>query len=130
MADPYVEVLRRRSLGFLDNAKDSFQRGDYDLTLFHIEQFLQLYLKHLLYKKIGAYPKSHSLTLLFKEVQKVYANDALSEFYSKNLETVNLLEDVYITSRYLPREYDRELAERLLKFAEKALEVLKWPERR
>ena len=31
----------------------------------------------------------------------------------------DLLEDAYITSRYLPREYDKELAERILKFAER-----------
>ena len=36
----------------------------------------------------------------------------------------DLLEDAYITSRYLPREYDKEPAERILGFAERAVEVM------
>jgi len=53
----------------------------------------------------------------------------LSEFYEKYLEVLYLLEEAYISSRYLPRQYDREIAERILKFAEKTLEVLEWLEK-
>ena len=42
---------------------------------------------------------------------------------------INLLEEAYITSRYLPREYDEQIARRALEFAEKALEVMEWLER-
>ena len=97
--------------------------------MFHIEQFLHLYLKYLLYKKVGVYPKTHSPIYLLKEVIKTHDSDELKGFYDKNLEMLNLLEDTYITSRYLPREYDRELAERALEFTKKALEVLEWIER-
>ena len=48
----------------------------------------------------------------------------MDKFYDGNLEMINLLEEAYITSRYLPREYDEEIARRALKFAEKALEVV------
>lgn len=130
MNDVYGRILKRRALGFLENAKDNFNRGENDLVLFHIEQYLQLYLKYLLYRKVGVYPKTHSLIHLLKEVVKVYEDDELKEFYDKNLEPLNLLEDAYITSRYIPREYDRELAERMLEFAKRALEVLKWMEKR
>jgi len=99
-------------------------------VLFHVEQFLQLYLKYLLYVKIGAYPKTYSLTYLSKEAMKAYEYEELKEFLDKNLEVLNLLENAYITSRYVPREYDRELAERILTFAGKALEVLEWVEKR
>jgi HEPN domain-containing protein len=125
MRDRHSEVLKRRALGLLNNARDNFQRGEYDLVLFHVEQFLQLYLKRILYEKIGTYLKTHSLTSLLKELQKVYEDKALFELYNSNIETINLLEDAYLTSRYLPREYDKEVAEKVLKFAEKALEVLK-----
>jgi len=129
MSDVYAGILKKRALGFLENAKDNFKREQYDLVLFHVEQFLQLYLKYLLYKKIGVYPKTHSPIYLLKEVIKIHDNDELKGFYDKNLEMLNLLEDAYITSRYLPREYDKELAERVLEFTKKALEVLEWIER-
>jgi len=83
----------------------------------------------LLYRKIGDFPKTYSVVRLVKDVIKVYNNDRLKEFYKKNLETLYLLEEAYISSRYLPREYDEDIAERILKFAEKVLEVLEWLEK-
>ncbi len=125
----YVDFLKRRAKAFLESAQADFARGNYDLVLFHVEQFLQLYLKHLLYKKIGDFPKTHSVVRLIKDVIRVYSGDRLREFYEKNLETLYLLEEAYISSRYLPREYDKDIAERVLKFAEKILEVLEWLEK-
>ena len=43
---------------------------------------------------------------------------------------IHLLEEAYITSRYLPREYDEDIARRALEFAEKALEVMVCLEKR
>jgi len=121
--------LRRRARAFLESAKADFERGDYDLVLFHVEQFLQLYAKYLLYLSLGDYPKTHSLTRLLKDLKRVRQEDVLKKFYDENLEMINLLEEAYITSRYLPREYDEEIARRALKFAEKALEVMECLER-
>ena len=42
---------------------------------------------------------------------------------------INLLEEAYITSRYLPKKYDEEIARRVLEFAERALEVMEWLEK-
>ncbi|MGQ9596260.1 MAG: HEPN domain-containing protein [Thermoproteota archaeon] len=123
------EALKKRALGFLRNAKDNFERGEYDLVLFHVEQFLQLYLKYLLYRRVGEYPKMHSTTYLLKEVMKAYGESALKQFYDENLEVLTLLEDAYITSRYLLREYEKEIAEKVLGFADKALGALEWMEK-
>lgn len=123
------DFLKRRAKAFLESAQADFARGSYDLVLFHVEQFLQLYLKHLLYRKIGDFPKTHSVVRLIKDVIKVYSDDRLREFYEKNLETLYLLEEAYITSRYLPREYDKDIAKRVLNFAKKVLEVLEWLEK-
>ena len=113
----------------MESGKADFNRGDYDLVLFHVEQFLQLYVKYLLYLSLGDYPKTHSLTRLLKDLKKVRQEDVLKRFYDENLEMINLLEEAYITSRYLPREYDEEIARRALEFAEKALEVMEWLEK-
>ncbi|MDW7971178.1 MAG: HEPN domain-containing protein [Nitrososphaerota archaeon] len=44
--------------------------SDYDLVLFHIEQSLQL--KYLIYKKLGDYPKTHSIIRLIKDIIRIY----------------------------------------------------------
>lgn len=127
--DEYANLLKKRAKAFLEDAEIDFSRNYYDLVLFHVEQFLQLYLKYLLYRKIGDYPKTHSLVRLVKDVYRVYNNDRLRKFYNKNLEVFYLLEEAYISSRYLPRKYDRDIAKRILDFAKKALEVLEWLEK-
>lgn len=119
------ELLRRRALSFLMDARVDFERGDYDLVLFHVEQFIQLYIKYLLYRRIGDYPKSHSIVRLMRDLARVYGDESLNEFIGGNLETLYLLEEAYISSRYLPREYDAEIASRILRFGEKILEVFR-----
>ncbi|MFP3952301.1 MAG: HEPN domain-containing protein [Candidatus Bathyarchaeia archaeon] len=118
-----MEVLRRRSEGFLRDAEVDYCRGDYDLVLFHVEQSLQLYLKYLIYLKIGDHPKTHSLTRLVKDAAELYEDDALEAFYNDNIELLYLLEEAYITSRYLPRTYEEEIAKRILQFSKAAKEV-------
>ena len=129
MDNRFSSLLKGRAKAFLEDAKVDFTRGDYDLVLFHVEQFLQLFLKYLLYQKIGDYPKTHSVVRLVRDLIKVYESNGLQEFYDESLETLYLLEESYIASRYLPREYDKEIAEIILKFSEKALEVLEWLEK-
>lgn len=119
------DLLRRRALSFLTDAKVDFERGDYDLVLFHVEQFIQLYSKYLLYRKIGDYPKSRLIVRLLRDLAKVYGDGCLSEFLEDNLEALYLLEEAYISSRYLPREYDAEIASRVLRLGERMLEVFR-----
>ena len=68
----YSAVLKRRARAFLESAKADFDRGDYDLVLFHVEQFFSLYLKHLLYLRLGDYPKTHSIMRLLKDLRRIY----------------------------------------------------------
>ena len=117
--------LKRRSKIFLEHAYIDFNNGNYDLALFHAEQALQLYVKYLLYKKLGEFPKTCSLTRLVKELVKVYGSLELHQLYNEYVEVFHVLEDSYIASRYLPREYDKVIAEKVFKFVEKVLEVLK-----
>lgn len=49
----------------------------------------------------------------------------MENFIGDNLEGLYLLEEAYTSSRYLSREYDMNIAAKLLKFSEKALEVFK-----
>jgi HEPN domain-containing protein len=119
------DLLKKRALSFLRDAKTDFENGDYDLVLFHVEQFVQLYSKYLMYRKIGDYPKTHSLMRLLNEIVKIYSDCGLKELLNEYLEAFYLLEESYISSRYLPREYDRNIASRILNLSEKLLEVFK-----
>lgn len=119
------ELLKRRALSFLRDAKSDSEHGDYDLVLFHVEQFIQLYSKYLLYRRIGDYPKTHSIIRLLKDLVRVYNAKDLDSFLDKNLEALYLLEEAYISSRYLPREYDMNIALKILKLSEEILEVFK-----
>ena len=130
MEESGIDFLKRRAQAFLKSAQSDYDRGDYDLVLFHLEQAIQLYLKHLLCIRIGDYPKTHSIIRLIRDVIKVYDEGRLKEVYRKNLESLYLLEDSYIASRYFPRQYDREISERLPKFVKEFLEVLEWLENR
>jgi len=117
------ELLKKRALSFLRNAKIDLESGDYDLALFHAEQFAQLYSKYLLYRRIGDFPKTHSLVKLLRDLSRVYNNCGLGEFLDKNLEGLYLLEEAYISTRYLPREYDRDIALRILTLCGRLMEV-------
>lgn len=123
------EILRRRAESFMRYAVDGFNRGDYDLVLFHVEQAIQLYAKYLLYKKLGDFPKTHSVVRLLKDLAKVYESGELDNILGSNIELLYLLEESYITSRYIPREYDPEIALRALNLGNKLLEVFRWLEK-
>ncbi|MDW8063996.1 MAG: HEPN domain-containing protein, partial [Candidatus Caldarchaeum sp.] len=96
---------------------------------FHVEQFMQLYLKHLLYRRLGYFPKTHLWTELFKQVIKAYDSPATAQFYRENLEMVALLEESYISSRYLPKTYGKDVADKAIAFSSKLKEVFEWLEK-
>jgi len=72
--------LKRRALAFLEDAKSDFARGEHDLALFHVEQFMQLYLK------LGDFPKTHSPSDLFRLLASAYERESVMDFYCRNLE--------------------------------------------
>jgi len=67
----------------------------------------------------------YSVIKLLRYLAKVYSDCGIDRFLEENLEALYLLEESYISSRYLPREYDRDIALRILKLGEKILEVFK-----
>jgi len=121
-------LLKRRALAFLETAKFNLDKANYDLAIFSIEQFMQLYTKYLLFKKIGDYPKTHSLTHLLRTLNQLI-NSKLSSFIDKNLGIINFLEEAYISSRYLPRRYDEDIASKAYLLSKEALEVFEWIEK-
>lgn len=120
-----MDFLKRRALQFLEQASYAYQRGYYELALFDIEQFFQLYTKYLLYRRLGDYPKTHSLKRLLEELARLYQGCGTSEYVRENSLVITLLEQAYISSRYLPFDANREDVEVAINAAKRALEIFK-----
>jgi len=107
-----AELLRLRAEA-CRNAERLYAEGEYDLAAFGVEQYCRLMLKYKLLLKTGAYPRTHSLIRLVRELAKA------AEGAGRLLEDVVMLtkiEDAYIGSRYLPRRYEREEVEAMLRY--------------
>ncbi len=110
-----MEFLKRRAEQFEEEAREAFRKGNYNFTLLFVEQALQLYLKYMLAKEVGDFPKSHGLIRLFEALSSVLG-DRIVSFLSDNRIMLDLLTEAYVGSRYIDMEYGRETAEEALKF--------------
>jgi HEPN domain-containing protein len=128
MAKKEIEFLKERSRKFFLNALHLFRKGDYDICAFNLEQSCQLYLKYLIAKKIGDWPKTHYIQELVKRLSEVYERPEINNYLLENEIFFDDLTDAYFTSRYLPKTFNRNLAKKMiqeykkfLKFIEKTL---------
>lgn len=111
------EFLRDRAKEFWEEAIDLKKRKMYNLSAFNLEQACQLWIKYLLGKKVGDYPKTHYFSHLVPELGKAYENDKILDFYNQNILFFDDLEDAYFTSRYFPKTFTENLIEILIKHA-------------
>jgi len=118
-----VEIFLDRARKF-ENASEYFaEQGIYDLSAFHVEQAFQLYLKFILAKELGYFPKTHSLSKLFKELARI--DKKFHDFYEENEIILKDIEDAYILSRYFPRDYSKEEVDKMIEVLRKFKEVFK-----
>lgn len=116
-----IRILRRRAKAFYNRALDSLKSGDYDLASFLSEQAVQLHLKSILLEELGDYPKASSISYLISILSKLSKHKELIKFLEENRLAVRLMEDSYISSRYLVREFNKEEAETSIKIAKEVL---------
>jgi len=116
-----MKLLRKRARAFLARAVDSLNSGDYDVASFLSEQAVQLHLKSILLEKLGDYPRTHSISSLVSIIKKTAGYEALMRFLEENRMGLRLMEDAYISSRYLVREFAKEEAEMLINIATEVL---------
>jgi HEPN domain-containing protein len=106
----------------LESAKRSLGYGDYDIAAFMAEQAAQLFLKSVVLEVSGEVPRTHSIRQLFNALKLVLGkHEDIDRFVARNRSLLIRLEDAYINSRYVLREYEREEAEELVVFAEEVL---------
>ena len=117
-----VLLLKERALKAYERAKEAFEKGDYDWSIFLLEQSVQLLVKHFLAMSIGYFPKTHRLIELLEEAGQV--EPRLLSFLKENRDALRLLEDAYINSRYMPARYAREDLEGKFEIFERLLRVV------
>ena len=106
------EFLKRNAKYFEEYAQQAYKEKSYKFVLFFVEQALQLYIKYILAKNFEDYPRTHKLKLLFEELSSL--DPRYREFYEEYADVIDLLEEAYITSRYLDKEYSEKSAKKAL----------------
>ncbi len=107
MSGEYVELLRRRSKVFLQEAENLVEKGEYDIALFFLEQAAQLAIKALIYQLFGEKPRLHSLRQLLgllvrslRDAGEEGLAGKIAVFVESNRDILLLLEDAYTGARY------------------------------
>lgn len=117
-----VSLLRRRSKRALERALRDLDAGDYDGAVFDAEQAVQLYLKSIILEYTDATPRTHNLRQLIGVVGRLLgAENEFNEFIRRNRFKLHTLEDAYYSSRYLPKEFTKEDAVELIRFAREVI---------
>jgi HEPN domain-containing protein len=110
--------LLKRSRDFLETAEYQISRGFYDLAAFSLEQALQLFLKAKVLVEGVDYPRTHSVRVLLEILSDLVPEDKKSSvkgILENYLLELGVLEDAYITSRYVMREFTKQEVEKLAK---------------
>jgi len=110
--------LLKRSRDFLETAEYQIGRGLYDLAAFSLEKALQLFLEARLLTEGVEYPRTHSVRALLEILSEVVTEDkkaVIRGVLENFLMELSVLEDAYITSQYVMRDFSLREAEKLLK---------------
>lgn len=118
--------LKERAESFLRDASFAIKEKRWSSAAFHLEQTCQLYLKHYLYLKWREFPKTHSLEELLKNIGKAYGKEKEVKKFIKDTEhIIGDLEQAYITSRYLPVEFNEAQVREMVKWKNQLISFLK-----
>jgi len=119
-----TDFLKKRAEEFFQRAKEDFEKQRFNLTVFDIEQAVQLWIKHLIFAKAQDFPKTHYFDILIKNLSEVYNNKKIEEFYKNHILEFKVLEEAYITTRYLPKDFAKDETIKIIKFLEKFFKFL------
>jgi len=121
-----VSLPRDRSLRMLSSARRSLLDGDYDLSAFMADQAVQLYLKSVILELTGELPRIHAVRQLMRVLKDLSDRPKVIDDYVREKRSLLIrLEEAYISSRYMPRIYEKDEVEELVNFAEEAMGSVK-----
>jgi HEPN domain-containing protein len=118
-----IQFLKKRAQEFWEAGKRFFNEGKYNLSAFHLEQAVQLWIKYLIGIKIGDWPKTHYLSELIKELVRAWDERKFLEFYQQKELFFDDLEDAYFVSRYFPKEFTQNGVSQLIENAQEFLRL-------
>ena len=105
MSKEEADSLRKRSRDYLQTYEFHMSKGMYALAIFDLEQAIQLYIKASLLDEGVAYPRTHSLRRLLEILAGVRNDDKLMKIVKDYAVELRLLEEAYISSRYVAYEF-------------------------
>jgi len=121
-----MEFLRENAEYFEKKAKEALKEKP-RFVLYFTEQAIQLYMKYIIAKVVEDYPKTHNLRLLFQEFSKL--EGGVMNFYEEYSDVIDLIEEAYITARYLGKDYSEKSARKALELIDRFKERFgKWLE--
>jgi HEPN domain-containing protein len=121
-----TDFLKEKAEAFFDNGREAIKKKVYFIAAFSFEQAAQLYLKYCLLVKLRDFPKIHELDKLLEVLARAYRQEKkVKQFLDKNVSMLADLNQVYITSRYLPVEFSRYQVEKMGDFVETLIKFLK-----
>jgi len=125
MEEKKIDFLKERAREFFEEAKELFNKKRYNLSAFNLEQAIQLFLKYLIGKKLGDWPKTHYLSELVPDLAKVYQAKKILKFYRENELFFEKSEKFFELSRYFPKKFSENSLRQLFEKSEKFFELVK-----
>ena len=116
-------MIRRRASDCLYMARVAFEAERFDMAVFLAEQAAQLFLKAIILERTGEMPRTHRIRELLGVLRVVFPEKSalIESFVRENRQCLSALEDAYIASRYLFREYERDEASDFISFAKQVI---------
>jgi len=118
-----AEALRRRSSDYMQTFDFHMSRGMYALAIFDLEQAAQLYVKARLLEEGVTYPRTHSIRRLLELLAGVKGDERLKKVVKEYAVELKLLEEAYISSRYVASEFSEDEVTKVKRAVE---EILKY----
>ncbi|MFN4228165.1 MAG: HEPN domain-containing protein [Candidatus Ratteibacteria bacterium] len=118
------EFLKERAKEFWERGIEDLEKARFNLSAFDFEQAIQLFVKYLIGKKVGDWPKTHYFSDLIRELSSVYNNKRILTFFSENEIFFSDLEDAYFTSRYFDKKFSKNLVRNILEKCKEFLKVI------
>ncbi|OGZ18311.1 MAG: hypothetical protein A2V72_00910 [Candidatus Nealsonbacteria bacterium RBG_13_37_56] len=121
-----ADFLKNKAKIFFESGKEQIPKKRYFLAAFSFEQAAQLFLKYCLFVKLKDFPKIHEIDELLKEIGKAYKRkDQIENFLKENASVIGDLGQAYITSRYLPVDFNQYQTEEMESFIKRLKIFLK-----
>ena len=121
MSSKEAESLRKRAREYLQTYEFHLSNRIYALAMFDLEQALQLSVKASLLEEGIAYPRTHNIRRLLELLADVRKDEVLRNTVKEYVVELRLLEETYISSRYVVTEYSEDEVLRVKKAFDEVL---------